>query len=111
MTLTLALATIVGGFLFPFYIRLIWGKLVENFGPIGGFMAALFIVGTVWAINHGTGMITQTGGWIDMGFAAGIGLLTASVVRGGSFAKAVPNLVAAVLGGALAGLVLSFYLF
>ncbi len=113
MTLPLMLATVAGGFLFPFLIRLMWGKLVDNFGPFGGWMAALFIVGTVWAINHGTGMITQGdgGAWIDMGFAAGFGLLTASVVRGGSFAKAVPNLVAAVVGGVLGGLILSFFLF
>lgn len=113
MTLPLMLATVAGGFLFPFLIRLMWGKLVDNFGPFGGWMAALFIVGTTWAINHGAGMITQGdgGAWIDMGFAAGFGLLTASVVRGGSFAKAVPNLVAAVVGGVLGGLILSFFLF
>jgi hypothetical protein len=112
MEFPLMIATIAGGFLFPFLIRLMWGKLVDNFGTFGGWMAALFIVGTVWAINHGVGMITQSGGaWIDMGFAAGIGLLTASVVRGGSFGKAVPNLIAAVVGGALGGLILSFFLF
>lgn len=113
MTLPLALATVAGGFLFPFMIRLMWGKLVDNFGPIGGWMAALFIVGTVWAINHGTGMITQgvEAAWIDMGFAAGIGLLTASVVRGGSFAKAVPNVIAAIVGGIIGGYILSCFLF
>lgn len=113
MTLPLMLATVAGGFLFPFLIRLMWGKLVDNFGTFGGWMAALFIVGTTWAINHGTNMITQGdgGAWIDMGFAAGIGVLTASVVRGGSFAKAVPNVIAAIVGGALGGLILSFFLF
>lgn len=113
LTLPLALATVAGGFLFPFLIRLMWGKLVDNFGPFGGWMAALFIVGTTWAINHGTGMITQgvDAAWIDMGFAAGVGLLVASVARGGNFGKAVPNLLAAVVGGALGGLILSFFLF
>lgn len=113
MSLPLALATVAGGFLFPFLIRLMWGKLVDSFGPFGGWMAAAFIVGTTWAINHGTGMITQgvDAAWIDMGFAAGIGLLTASVVRGGSFAKAVPNLLAAVVGGMLGGFIIAQYLF
>lgn len=113
MTVQHMIATIAGGFLFPFLIRLMWGKLVDNFGTFGGWMAALFIVGTTWAINHGAGMIIQGdgGAWIDMGFAAGVGLLVASVVRGGSFGKAVPNLVAALVGGALGGLILSFFLF
>jgi uncharacterized membrane protein (UPF0136 family) len=113
MTIQQAIATVVGAAIFPFLIRLLWGKLVDNFGTFGGWMAAAFIVGTTWALNHGTGMITQSAGgaWVDMAFAASAGLLVASVVRGGSFAKAVPNLVAALVGGVLGGLFLSFYLF
>lgn len=112
MTIQQAIATIVGAAIFPFLIRLLWGKLVENFGPFGGFMAAGWIVGTTWCLNHWTGMITQSadGAWVDMGLAAGIGLLVASVLRGGKFGKAVPNVVAAIVGGVLGGLVLSFYL-
>jgi uncharacterized membrane protein (UPF0136 family) len=113
MTIQQAIATVVGAAIFPFLIRLLWGKLVDNFGTFGGWMAAAFIVGTTWALNHGTGMITQSAGgaWVDMAFAASAGLLVASVVRGGSFAKAVPNLVAALVGGVLGGLFLAFYLF
>lgn len=111
MTIQHAIATIVGAFLFPFTIRLMWGKMVEHFGVIGGWMAAGFIVGTAWAINHGTGLIVQSGDvWVDMGVAAGVGLLVASAVRGGKIDKAIPNILAAILGGLLAGLVLSFYL-
>lgn len=111
MTIQQAIATIAGGFLFPFLIRLAWGKLVDHFGPIGGWMAAGFIVGTTWSINHGTGLITQSGGvWIDMGLAAGVGLLVASVTRGGKLDKALPNIAAALVGGIIGGLLLSFYL-
>lgn len=111
MTIQQVLATIAGGFLFPFFIRLAWGKLVDHFGPIGGWMAAGCIVGTTWAINHGTGLITQSGTvWIDMGLAAGVGLLVASAVRGGKVDKAVPNILAALVGGIIGGLLLSFYL-
>jgi hypothetical protein len=110
-TLPLMIATVFGGFLFPFLIALMWGKLVDTFGAAGGWMAALFIVGTVWAINHGTGLITQSGSaWVDMGLAAGVGLLVSSTVSGGKFGKAVPNIVAAIIGGILGGLLLSFYL-
>lgn len=80
--------------------------------PPGSSMAAAFIVGTTWSLNHGTGMIVQSegGAWIDMAFAAASGLLVASVVRGGSASKAMPNLLAALVGGILGGLALSFYL-
>jgi lmo0349 protein len=46
MTAGLAIATMVGAAMFPLFIRLVWGELVEDFGPIGGWMAAAFIVGT-----------------------------------------------------------------
>jgi uncharacterized membrane protein (UPF0136 family) len=112
MTIQHALATVAGGFIFPFLIRLLWGKLVYNFGTFGGWMAAAFIVGTTWAINHGTGLIVQSegGAWVDMAFAAGFGLLVASVVRGGNASKAMPNVLAAIVGGILGGLILSLYL-
>lgn len=113
MTLPLALATIVGGALFPLLIRLVWGSLVDDFGPIGGFMAAGFVVGIVWLINHGLpngGLIYQTGAWVDMAFAAGTGVLVADIARGNSFSKAVPKILAAIVGGLIGGLILSFVL-
>lgn len=109
MTIQQAIATVAGAFIFPFLLRLLWGKLMENFGTFGGWLAAGFLIGTTWALNHGVGLIRQTGdAWIDMAFAAGTGLLVASVVRGGSFSKAIPNLLAAVVGGVLGGMLLAF---
>lgn len=112
MSLNQALATVGGAFIFPFLLRLLWGKLMDNFGTFGGWMAAAFLIGTTWSLNHGTGMITQSvgGAWVDMAFAAASGLLVASTVRGGKFSKAIPNLLAALVGGILGGLLLSFYL-
>ena len=111
MKIELAVATIVGAAIFPFLIRILWGKLCETFGPIGGWMAAGFIVGTTWTLNHLMGLITQSGdAWIDMGLAAGVGLLVASTLAGGKITKAVPNIVAALVAGVLGGLLLSFIL-
>lgn len=113
MTITQAIATTFGGFLFPFMIRMIWGKMVDEWGAIGGWMSAAFIVGTIWSINHGLEypMITQTGGvWIDMAVAAGIGVYVASVARGGKVKGSLVNLGAALVGGIIGGLVLSFFL-
>lgn len=109
MTLGLALTTMVGGFLFPFAIRMMWGKMVESWGPAGGFMAAAFIVGTVWTINHGLGqpLIYQTGAWVDMAWGAGIGLIAATMVLGGKLSKAWNNIIAAIVGGVIGGFLLA----
>lgn len=108
-----AIATVFGGFLFPFAIRMMWDKMIDEWGSIGAFMAAAFIVGTVWSINHGleNPMITQSGGvWVDMAVAGGVGVFVATVVRGGNIKQSLPHIGAAVTGGVLAGLLLSFFL-
>lgn len=111
MTIQQAIATVVGAFIFPFVIRLMWGKMVEHWGPIGGWVAAAMIVGTIWTLNHGVGLMTQAGdAWVDMGLAAGVGVFVASVVRGGKANKATSNILAAIAGGLLGGLILSFIL-
>jgi len=111
-----------GAFMFPFLIILVWGRMVRAWGPIGGWMAAGFIVGSVWMINHalpgvgfGTEMTTASGliwqsgdAWIDMAWAAGIGLWIGSTVRGASLGRSLPTLIAAVLGGIFGGVILSF---
>ena len=111
MTIQQAIATVVGAFIFPFVIRLMWGKMVENWGPIGGWVAAAMIVGTIWTLNHGVGLMTQSGdAWVDMGLAAGVGVFVASVARGGKANKATTNILAAIVGGLIGGLILSFIL-
>lgn len=111
MTIQQAIATLVGAFIFPFVIRMTWGKMVEHFGPIGGWLAAAMVVGTIWCLNHGVGLMTQSGEvWIDMGLAAGVGVFVASVVRGGKISKAKGNILAAIVGGIIGGLLLSFFL-
>lgn len=113
MTLPLAISTFFGGFIFTFLIRLCWGKFVEDWGSIGGWMAAGFIVGTSWTLNHGISMIHQmpNGAWIDMAYAAGFGLLIASVVVDKEkLSKAIPHLMCAVIGGIMGGYILSTFL-
>ncbi|NFG25485.1 hypothetical protein JW813_15260 [Clostridium botulinum] len=112
MSTTMAIHTIVGGFMLPFLIRMTWGKLVEHFGGIGGWLAAAFVVGLTWCLNHGTALplIHQSGSWVDQGFSVGIGLLTATIVLGGSFKKCIPNILQAITGGALAAFIASLVL-
>jgi len=91
---------IFGAFCVAFVVLICWPKLVKDFGPIGGFLAAAFIIGTCWIINHKlpgfgfmTGLATDSKGemmqfglihqglrgaapWVDMGFAIAIGFVT-----------------------------------
>lgn len=113
MTIAAAVATFAGGFLFPFTVRMIWGKMVDSWGPIGGWMAATFIVGTIWTINHGitTPMVFQSGvSWVDMGLAAGVGVYVASAAMGGNIKKSYTNVIGAICGGIAAGFLLSLFL-
>lgn len=113
MSINLAIATIAGGFILPFVIRIAWEPMVKYFGAAGGFMATAFIVGTIWCLNHGiaTPLITQSGSaWVDMALAAGVGVFVASVVRGGSVKKAAPHILAAGIAGVIGGLLLSLLL-
>ncbi|NLW29492.1 MAG: hypothetical protein GXY98_06340 [Erysipelothrix sp.] len=115
MTLEHIVTTLVGAALFPFVIRLLWGHFTDEFGPFGGFMSALWIVGSMWALNHGystinggNGLIYQSGAWVDMGTAAGVGLIVASMARGAKFdAHSSRNVIAAIIGGILGGLILA----
>lgn len=116
MTVGLIATTFVGAFIFPFVIRLLWGHLEKTYGPIGGIMAALFIVGVIWTLNHGfvgtsgnqAGLIYQAGAWVDMGLAAGVGLIVASMARGAKFDNHTSrNVAGAIVGGLLAGLLLA----
>lgn len=112
MTWQLAVGTFVGAFLFPFLIRMLWDLFVEKHDVIGGALAATFIVGLMWAVNHGldTPFIHQTGAWIDMGFAAGVGVWTATVVKGAKPGKSLPVVLSAIVGGILGGWVISLFL-
>lgn len=99
--------TLAGAFIFAFIIKICWVRLVENFGPIGGWMAGGFIVGTVFLLNHAVGLIFQTGPvWIDMAFAAGFGGYASSLYEGDSIQKSLPRLFDALIGGVLGGALL-----
>lgn len=106
MSIKEIITTIVGGFLFPFFIVTTWGRLVKKIGPFGGFVASFIIVGTMWVINHGVNnhLVKQSGlVWIDMAWAAAIGVLVSSIVTGGKVYKSMTTIVAVILGGLLSG--------
>ena len=113
--------TLVGAFTFPFLICMCWGKLVEKYGPLGGWIAAGFIVGTMWTIAHalpGVGISsTQTvvnnlivqgenAPWVDMAWASGTGIYVNSLYNGGKVNKSIGTLISVILGGIFGGIVL-----
>jgi len=125
--------TVFGAFCVTFAVIICWGKLVEDFGPIGGMLAAGFIIGTFWLMNHKLpgfginpeliadpaggvkqfGLIYQgfrgTAPWVDMGTAIGFGTWIGGlyeISRGERFRAAVeslPRVGAAILGGIIVG--------
>lgn len=115
MTTQQIITTMVGGFIFPFLLQIVWGQFTGNYGLIGGALSAGFIVGTTWVLNHGiaTHFVIQGAGaapWIDMAWAAAFGCFTESIVTGGakaSVGKALPMILCAVIGGVIGGFIIS----
>jgi hypothetical protein len=123
----------VGAFCVAFTVIICWGRLVEDFGAIGGMMAAAFIIGTFWVLNHKLpgfginpeliphpdggskqfGLIYQgfrgAAPWVDMGTAIAAGMWVCGLcetARGGRLwaaAESGPRVLATVLGGAIGG--------
>lgn len=56
MDIKLAFTTIFGGFLLPFFMAMLWDKLVTKLDPAYGWSAIFLITlitGTIWAVNQG----------------------------------------------------------
>lgn len=125
--------TIFGAFCVAFVVIISWGKLVEDFGPLGGMLAAAIIIGTFWILNHKLpgfgihpeqlqgadgnnmqfGLIHQgaygTAPWVDMGWAIFAGLWICSLLdskkdeRLGLVAESMPRALAVAVGGIIGG--------
>lgn len=130
------LTTVFGAFCVTFVVIICWSRLVDDFGAIGGMMAAGIIVGTFWVMNHKLpgfgihpegiphpeggskqfGLIYQgfrgASPWVDMGTAIGAGLWVCGlcgIPKGRKLrmaAESVPRLAAAIVGGAVGGAIM-----
>ena len=128
------ITSIFGAFAVTFTVLMSWPKLVKDFGPIGGFMAAALIIGTFWVVNHklpgfgfSTGLLNDADGlpmqfclihqgnrgsapWVDMGWAIAMGFILADVLcapkgtRGGLLKEAFPRWLVIILGGIVGGI-------
>ncbi|MDF9831714.1 hypothetical protein [Parabacteroides sp. PF5-6] len=127
------ITSIFGAFAVTFTVLMCWPKLVKDFGPIGGFIAAALIIGTFWVINHklpgygfSTGLLLDaenlpmqfslihqgargSAPWVDMGFAIATGFVFADLLcapKGTRWAltkEAFPRWVVIVIGGIVGG--------
>ncbi|MBC5626682.1 hypothetical protein H8S10_14610 [Clostridium sp. NSJ-49] len=108
MTIEEAIKTLLGAIMFPFIVRLVWDELVKIFGPLGGWISAGLIVGTMWILNHHLGLINQSGEvWIDMALAVASGVFIATALESRNIKKSLPVLLGCCIGGVLAGIVLT----
>ena len=128
------ITSIFGAFCVTFAVLICWPKLVKDFGPIGGFLSAAFIIGTCWIINHKlpgfgfmTGLSTDTAGnmmqyglihqglrgaapWVDMGFAIGVGFVTFDLLTAKKGSRSVlvkeafPRWLTIIIGGVTGGI-------
>lgn len=128
-----AITTVFGAFIATFAVIMCWPKLVEHFGPAGGILAAAFLIGTFWLVNHklpGWGIhpnqITGADGrlmqfglvnqafdgsspWVDMGSAIFCGFYAHALCatmkgrRFGAVRESLPRIFWALAGGIAGG--------
>ncbi len=127
------LTTIFGAFCVTFVVIVCWGRLVEDFGPAGGMLAAGIIIGTFWILNHKlpgfginpeglphpAGVSKQFGliyqcfrgdsPWVDMGTAIAFGMWSGGLwasprsERMALIRESLPRIAAAIAGGLIGG--------
>lgn len=129
------LTSIFGAFAVTFVVLICWPRMVQGFGPIGGVLAAAFIIGTFWIVNHklpgfgfstclfqdASGMNMQFGmihqgnngnsPWVDMGWAIGMGFVVLGILEGGKgerwslVKEAFPRWLIVLAGGIVGGII------
>ncbi|NLZ35344.1 MAG: hypothetical protein GX889_10690 [Clostridiales bacterium] len=87
----------------------IWGTFAEKYGIVGGWFAAVAIIGPMWFMNHYLGLITNEddGAFIDMGLGVGISCFMRDFFNQGasSAVKSLPTLALIAVGAVIGGIV------
>lgn len=103
------LKSTLGYFLASIIINGGWGFFVDKFGLMGGYLAAFFLTGFMWYINHYLGLIKhdKDSAFIDMGLGVGICLVTKGYIVNGlsSISSSIPTFVYVAIGAMLGGYV------
>lgn len=97
-------SAICGGFAFG-----IWPEMWKSYGLLGGWTAAVLVIGVMWYLNHYNGAIRNPEGkiWLDQGWCIGSAGIAWGIVRFQGDISAIlltlPTLACCILGGFLAG--------
>jgi len=95
-------AMIVGALVFG-----IWPEMWKSYGIMGGWLAAVIIIGLCWFMNHWLGLFINSDRsiWIDQGLPiATAGVAWAMVRFGANFADCLPTMLFVAIGGILGGI-------
>lgn len=106
------LKAMIGYMMAGLIVMSVWGEM-GNFGILGGYAAAIIIIGPMWFINHYLNLTGNDEGvsFVDMGLAIGVcGIMRDTFINGGDqFTAGLPTMalvcVGAVLGGVIANLI------
>lgn len=88
----------------------VWGPLSNNYGILGGFVAAFIIIGPMWYMNHHVGLIEHEddSAFVDMGLGIAVcgSMRDFFILGSGAFVDSLPTLglvaIGAVAGGVAA---------
>lgn len=111
MTYNELLKIFIAGLIFTFLIEILWKRLVSKYKAFGGILAASLIPGTMWIIAHGVNnsfIVQKSFLWIDMAWAPAVGGIVYSFLINKKLKGIFSNIVAALLGGAIAGVIMIF---
>ena len=89
----------------------IWPEMWKTYGIMGGWLAAVIIIGLCWFMNHWLGLFSNPdrGIWIDQGMPiAAAGIAWAMVRFGADFTHCLPTFCFLTIGGILGGVAAYF---
>ena len=101
------LGTIIGAAIAGMFVMSIWAQFAaEKYGIIGGWFAAVVIIGIMWFMNHYIGLINNDGAFVDMAVGIGVaGTMRDVFMKGGeALTSSLPTLIIVILGGICGGL-------
>ncbi|WP_416246422.1 Lin0368 family putative glycerol transporter subunit [Caldibacillus debilis] len=103
-----ALRSIIGYAIAGLLVMSIWSEFAGSYGILGGYLAAIIIIGPMWFMNHFLGLIPQDddSAWVDMALGIAVaGTMRDTFMKGGSaFVDALPTLGLVALGAIIAGI-------
>ena len=100
--------TAIGGTIAGLFAGGIWGAFAgEPYGIIGGWFAALVIIGLLWFMNHYVGLMHNSaeGSFVDMATAIGTTCIVRDLMMKGTaeLSASIPTFICLAVGGVIGG--------